>query len=101
MSRYDTQQINLDSTNKRRFYNALLDITIDKSIEDTYVITSFGERLDSLSWKYYGNVDYWWIIAAANPELRKDSLYLEPGTQVRIPYDYRNIITLYQNFNQF
>jgi phage tail protein X len=101
MGRYDLRKINLDSLNKRRFYNALLDVTIDKTIDDIYVITSFGERLDSLAWKYYSNVDYWWIIAAANPELRKDSLYLEPGTQVRIPGDYRSVLASYENFNQF
>lgn len=101
MGRYDTQQVKLDTNNKRRVYSALLDITIEKSADDTYVITSFGERLDSLAWKYYGNTEYWWIIAAANPELRKDSFYLEPGSQVRIPYDYRTVLELYQNFNQF
>lgn len=100
MGRYDIQSISLDSVNKRRFYQALLDITIEKSIDDTYVITSFGERLDSLAWKYYNNVQYWWVIAAANPELRKDSLYLEPGTQVRIPYDYRSVVQAYENFNK-
>ena len=101
MGRYDLRKINLDSLNKRRFYNALLDVTIDKTIDDIYVITSFGERLDSLAWRYYSNVDYWWIIAAANPELRKDSLYLEPGTQIRIPGDYRSVLDSYENFNQF
>lgn len=101
MSRYEIQKINLDSVNKRRFYQPLLDVTIEKSIDDIYIIASFGERLDSLAWKYYGNVNYWWIIAAANPELRKDSFYLEPGAQVRIPYDYRNVLDLYEAFNQF
>lgn len=100
MGRYNLHTINTDSANKRRFYTALLDITIEKSIDDTYVITSFGERLDSLAWKYYGNVEYWWIIAAANPELRKDSFYLEPGSQVRVPANYEDILIAYNEFNQ-
>ena len=99
MNRYDLQTISLDSANTRRFYRSLLDINIEKSVDDTYVVVSFGERLDSLSWKYYGNVDLWWIIAAANPDLRKDSLYLDPGVQVRIPADYRSVLQLYRKFN--
>jgi len=99
MNRYDLQTISLDSANKRRFYRALLDINIEKSVDDTYIVVSFGERLDSLAWKYYGNVDLWWIIAAANPELRKDSLYLDPGVQVRIPAEYRDVLQAYQKFN--
>lgn len=101
MGRYEKRQVVLDSANKRRFYQALLDINIEKSVDDTYIIASFGERLDSLAWKYYGDVSYWWIIAAANPDLRKDSFYLEPGAQVRIPYDYRSVLVQYENFNGF
>ena len=100
MNRYDSQKVSLDSVNKRRYYQALLDITIEKSANDTYIIASFGERLDLLAWKYYGNVELWWIIAAANPELRKDSLYLDPGVQVRVPEDYFNILRQYQSFNK-
>jgi hypothetical protein len=99
MGRYDDQNVSLDSKNKRRFYQALLDFTIEKSIDDLYIIASYGERLDSLAWKYYGDVQYWWIIAAANPELRRDSMFLDPGVQVRVPTNYIDIEQQYQEFN--
>ena len=103
MSRYDnytfSQQSKLDVDNKRRYYDSLIDPVIEKRIDDIYVITSIGERLDLLAWKYYQDPELWWIISAANPELRKDSLYLEPGIQLRIPQDYNEVLMLYKDQN--
>jgi phage tail protein X len=103
MSRYSnylfTQKESIDSTTKKRFYETLLDPTIDKNSTDIYVITVIGDRYDLLAWQYYSDAELWWIISAANPELQKDSLYLEPGTQVRIPRDYHAALNLYQNQN--
>jgi phage tail protein X len=105
MSRYNnnvnTQPAKLDLENKRRYYDSLLDPVIERRDDDIYVITSIGERLDLLAWKYYSDVDLWWIIAAANPELRKDSLYLEPGSQIRVPIDYFNALELLETQNIF
>jgi hypothetical protein len=103
MSRYNnyayTQPAKLDVDNKRRYYESLIDPVIEKKDDDIYVITSFGERLDLLAWKYYSNVDLWWIIAAANPELRKDSLYLEVGSQIRVPVDYQQVLLMLEERN--
>ena len=103
MSRYDnytfSQQSKLDVDNKRRYYDSLIDPVIEKRIDDIYVITSIGERLDLLAWKYYQDPELWWIISAANPELRKDSLYLEVGSQVRIPVDYQNVLDIFEDRN--
>lgn len=103
MSRYNnyvfTQPAKLDTVNKRRYYDSLIDPVIEKKDDDIYVITSFGERLDLLAWKYYSNVDLWWIIAAANPELRKDSLYLEVGSQIRVPVDYQLVLLMLDERN--
>jgi phage tail protein X len=105
MSRYDnftfTQTPKLDIENKRRYYDSLIDPVIEKSIDDIYVVTSVGERLDLLAWKYYQDPELWWIISAANPELRKDSLYLEPGIQVRVPRDYQVVLQLFIDQNSF
>jgi phage tail protein X len=105
MSRYDnytfTQTPKLDVENKRRYYDSLIDPVIEKSIDDIYVVTSVGERLDLLAWKYYQDPELWWIISAANPELRKDSLYLEPGIQVRVPRDYQVVLQLFIDQNSF
>jgi phage tail protein X len=103
MARYDnylfTQKESIDSNTKNRYYQSLLDPTIEKDATDIYVITTIGDRYDLLAWKYYGDAELWWIISAANPELQKDSLYLEPGTQIRIPRDYQKALTTFQEQN--
>jgi phage tail protein X len=103
MSRYInylfTQKSKLDEDNKRRYYDSLLDPSIPLSFSDIYVITTIGDRLDLLAWKYYSNAEFWWIITAANPELRKDSLYLEPGLQIRVPRDYQIVLTMFNDQN--
>jgi hypothetical protein len=103
MSRYDNAtyiaSTKLDVENKRRYYDSLLDPDIPISPDDIYVVCTIGERLDLLAYKYYSDATLWWIIAAANPALRKDSMYIEPGTQVRVPADFQSVLelTLEQN----
>ena len=103
MARYNnylfSQKSKLDSDNKRRYYDSLLDPTIPLSYDDIYVVTTIGDRLDLIAWKYYSNAELWWIIAAANPELRKDSLYLDPGIQLRVPANYDKVLALYKDQN--
>ena len=103
MSRYTnayySRPVNLDVDNKRRYYDALLDPEIPRRNDDIYVITTIGDRLDQLAWEYYADSSLWFIIAAANTDLRKDSLYLEPGTQLRIPIDAQSVLSLYQAQN--
>lgn len=96
-----SRPVNLDVENKRRYYNSLFDPIVPIQSDDIYVITTFGDRVDLLAWNYYGDTSLWFIICAANPQLRKDSLYLEPGIQLRIPRNPDTILNLYQNENSF
>jgi phage tail protein X len=97
MSKYNNlTSTELDVEMKRRYYTSIIDPEIPKQSDDIYVVSTFGDRLDLLAWNYYQNVDYWWIIAAANPELRKDTLNLEIGTQIRIPKDFQSATLLLQ-----
>lgn len=96
---YYTRPVALDIENKRRYYNTLIDPTIPNRADDIYVITTIGDRLDQLAWDYYSDATLWFILAAANPDLRKDSLYLEPGTQLRIPVDAQEVLRLFQSQN--
>lgn len=91
--------VDLDMENKRQFYQSIIDPSIDRSSTDIYIVTKFGDRLDLLSWKYYGSAEYYFVILAANPDLRKDSLYLESGIQLRIPKDYQEVLMKYQERN--
>ncbi len=59
---------------------------IPLSVNDIYATTLVGDRLDLIADQFYRNVDLWWIIATANPDvIRRDSFNLMPGLQIRIP----------------
>ena len=72
--------------NNRRYYINTILPEIPLSQEDIYIITQDGDRLDNLSFEFYNDVQFWWVILAANPnKLRKDSYYVALGEQIRIP----------------
>lgn len=83
--RYKLNGVVLNKSRKHRFVRAGILPTIDKTPEDTYIITTIGDTLDFLAFDYYKDVNLWWLIAAANPDIPFSSLYLEPGLQLRIP----------------
>lgn len=57
-------------------------IAIEKDATDIYYIFRQNDRLENVAYKYYGSVDYWWVLAdinnIANP------LEIEAGTSLRI-----------------
>ncbi len=66
---------------------------IPLSENDIYVITEFGDRLDLLANQFYGDTSLYWIIASANPnEVSFGSLFIEEGTQIRIPTEISVIL---------
>ncbi len=73
---------------------------IPLSVNDIYVITTIGDRFDLLADQYYGDSSLWFIISIANENLNQSSLYIQPGTQIRIPSNYANVILEYNKLNQ-
>jgi nucleoid-associated protein YgaU len=57
----------------------------EPSDQDYYVITTSGDRFDILAQQFYNNQSYWWVIASANPTVRRDTMFIDPGIQLRIP----------------
>ena len=82
------------------YYKGKVYPNIPLSETDVYIITNIGDRLDSLAYSYYNDVNYWWIISAANNNVTKGSLYPVPGTQLRIPTDLNAVLNLFDQFNQ-
>lgn len=99
MTRYENAPI-LTTTNYRPYYKNRYYPNIPLSESDVYVITTVGDRLDSLAFSYYNDATLWWIIAAANNNITKGALYPAPGTQLRIPTDLNGVLQLINNFNQ-
>lgn len=74
---------------------------IPLSETDIYVITDFGDRLDLLANQFYGDVTLYWIIAAANPDkISFGSLFINEGTQLRIPVNTSEVIRSYKLLNE-
>lgn len=71
---------------------------IPPSAEDFYIVSSIGDRYDTLALKFYGDPKLWWIIASAN-NFNKASLVVEPGIQLRIPSNSTQAIEAYTNVN--
>lgn len=72
---------------------------IPLSVDDIYVVTTIGDRLDYLAYSYYNDSTLWWIISMANNNITKGSMFPIPGTQLRIPSDISSILRLYNDFN--
>lgn len=72
--------------------------TIPPSADDFYILSSTGDRYDTLALDFYGDSKLWWIIASANI-MNKASLAIEPGKQIRIPGDKTKALQLYDQLN--
>lgn len=54
-------------------------------------------RMDLLSYRYYGDANYGWLILQANPELPSIEYLIGQGEKIRIPYPLETVITQYEN----
>ena len=80
------------------YYKNLEYPSIPVSADDLYIISKSTDRLDLLANDYYGDSNAWWIILKANPDkIKRDSFFLNPGLQIRIPMNIREI---YDNFDK-
>jgi phage tail protein X len=53
-------------------------------------------RLDTLSYKYYGDPNYAWLILNANPGLPPYEYLIDDGSPIRIPYPLSDAIARYE-----
>lgn len=73
---------------------------IPLSVNDTYAITTLGDRLDLLAQQFYGDSSLYWIIACANPDkIGFSTLFINEGTEIRIPSNVSQIKSLYNTLN--
>ena len=89
-------------SNNKRVFKYIKYPNIPLSVDDIYAITIDGDRLDLIANQFYNDVDLWWIISTANPDIiRRDSFNLRPGLQIRIPdpASVNNILRSFQLLN--
>jgi hypothetical protein len=83
------------------YYNNPTYPEIPQKESDIWVITDFGDRLDLLANQFYKDVTLYWIIASANPNsINFGSLFINEGTQLRIPTDLNEILRSYNQSNE-
>ena len=62
-------------------------IKLDVKKSDYYETYVSGiSRLDRISYRYYGDANYDWLIMAANPELPSMEYEIPNNSEIRIPY---------------
>jgi hypothetical protein len=81
-TRYD-DRITLKTDQGKPYIKGKQYPNIPLSENDIYVITTIGDRLDSLAYSYY-----------------RGSMFPVPGTQLRIPTDLSSVLRLFNQFNQ-
>lgn len=72
-------------------------IEIPISNSDFYVYYEVGKtRLDLLSYQYYGDSNYGWLILQANPHAGSLEYKIPNNTRLRIPFPLENAIQGYE-----
>lgn len=56
----------------------------EKRPDDFFHTVRYGEELDEIAYRYYGNGELWWVIAEANG-IADPFEPLQPGTVLRCP----------------
>lgn len=72
-------------------------LKIDKNDTDLYIVFDKSKmRMDMLSYKYYGDANYGWLILLANPSYGSMEFEIPDKSLLRIPYPLNNAINLYE-----
>ena len=95
--RYNNVEILKDSSGVR-YYKGVKYPFIPFGDDDIYIIVNYGDRLDLIAYDYYGSVDDYWVLMAAN-DIPRDSIFPPPGTQLRIPSDIVSARSLFNELN--
>lgn len=98
INRYEDIKHKVSDTNKR-VTRSVIYPPIARSLQDIYVITTPGDRVDLLAKKYYGDIGYYWIITEGNG-IGKGTLVVPPGIQLRIPLSLATILEDYRELNK-
>ena len=98
MSRYNNSNI-LKTTKGKRYYSTTKYPDIPLSFDDIYVYTTQGDRFDILAQQYYNDSSLWWVISSANSDFPQNSYYIPEGTQIRIPQNISQVLSLFDSLN--
>lgn len=84
MQRYEEFAEIIKTPEGKRRISTLYYPKLERKTSDIFIITKMSDRLDNLSFQYYGDARYWVIIAKAN-NLHFPTLRVPTGIRLRIP----------------
>ena len=70
--------------NKKSVFKPTIYPKIPLRDDDIYIFSRESDKLEHISYRFYGTPEYWWVIARAN-NISNGTIFLEPGKQLRIP----------------
>lgn len=77
--------------NGKRYYRPTVIPNIPIKDTDIFAFPVYGDRFDTMAYRYYGNPNLWWIIAKAN-EIGGGKLAPDPEVKLRIPIEIDDIL---------
>ena len=91
----------INNPGTKRYFKAIKYPPIPLSVDDLYVVTTSGDRLDLLANQFYNDVRLWWVISIANRDvIKRDSYAVSPGIEIRIPSNIKGILREYERINE-
>lgn len=73
-------------------------IKVPENMTDLFTYYKVGEtRMDLLSYQYYDDPNYGWLILQANPHVGFYEFNIEDGAKLRIPYPLETAIQGYED----
>ena len=73
-------------------------IEIPIKSSDVYTYYELGKtRMDLLSYQYYDDPNFGWLIMQANPEYGSMEFSIPDGARIRIPYPLSSTLVQYEN----
>lgn len=79
-------------------YKKIPFIKVPENPTDCYAYYEVGKtRMDLLSYQYYNNPNYGWLILQANPQYSSLEFRLDNNVKLRIPYPLETAIQGYEN----
>lgn len=73
-------------------------IKIPNMSSDKYTFwDKMNSRMDLISYQYYGNPNYGWLILQANPQLPSLEYMIDNGEKIRVPFPLDMAISQYEN----
>ena len=91
-------QVRRDLDTNNRYYKNIEYPEFPVAPNDVYIISKSTDRVDLLAFDYYNDEKLWWIISKANPgKIKRDSFFIDPGLQIRIP---SNVEIIYDEFEK-